>query len=642
MEDNKQELVTEKLEDVYNFRKYNNILDLLVKTIAISWTIFQVYTSVFGLFPSLIQRPLTLGFGVVLAFLCYRTKFSKNDKNKLPIYDLIFIILSIICITYPIINFKALASRAAAPISSDIILGTIAILIVLEATRRSIGKPLVIVAIVFILYGFLGPYMPIIIGHRGYSITRIAEHLFLTTEGIFGVPLYVMSTYIYAFILFGAFLQSTGGAKYFITLAYALTGASKGGPAKTAVVASGLMGTISGSSLANVVTTGSFTIPLMKKLGYKPSFAGGVEAAASSGGQIMPPVMGAAAFIMVEMTGIPYLQIIKASFIPATLYFISIFIMVHFEAVRLDLKAIPRKDLPDIKESIKNSLPLLIPIFTIIFLLIVGFSPLKAALYSAITMIIMVSFKKETRLSIKDILRTFELAAYNSIAITAACAVCGIIIGIVSLTGVGLKFSQIILTISGNNLFITLLLTMITSIILGMGLPTTAKYIVLATIAAPVLVKLGVPLIAAHLFIFYYGVVAEVTPPVALTSYAAAAIAGSPSVETAFNGLRLSFAAFLVPFLFIYNPKLLMYNVSFIPLMLTIVTSLVGILCLGVGLGGYFITNCKWYERGLLVFASVSLIFHGVATDLTGIVILAIIYFIQKKRKQREVAIALS
>lgn len=535
-----------------------------------------------------------------------------------------------------------MANRAAVPTSTDIILGIIATLIVLEAARRSIGTPLVIVAIVFISYGFLGPYMPIIIGHRGYSITRIAEHLFLATEGIFGVPLYVMSTYIFAFILFGAFLQSTGGAKRFITLAYALTGASKGGPAKTAVVASGLMGTISGSSLANVVTTGSFTIPLMKKLGYKPSFAGGVEAAASSGGQIMPPIMGAAAFIMVEMTGIPYLQIVKASFIPATLYFISIFIMVHFEAVRLDLKAIPRKDLPDVKESIKNSLPLLIPIFTIIFLLIMGFSPLKAALYSSITMIIMVSFKKETRLSIKDILRTFELAAYNSISITAACAVCGIIIGIVSLTGVGLKFSQIILTISGSNLFITLLLTMITSIILGMGLPTTAKYIVLATIAAPVLVQLGVPLIAAHLFIFYYGVVAEVTPPVALTSYAAAAVAGSPSVETAFKGLRLSFAAFLVPFLFVYNLNLLMYKASFIPLMLTITTSLVGILCLGVGLGGYFITNCKWHERGLLVFASISLIFYGAITDLIGIVILAMIYFIQKKRKQREVAIALS
>jgi len=281
MKGDKQELVTEKLEDIYNFRKYNNFLDLLVKVIAISWTMFQVYTSAFGLFPSLVQRPLTLGFGLILAFLCYRTKFSKNDKNKLPIYDLVFIILSVICISYLIINFKALANRAAASTSTDIILGIIATLIVLEAARRSIGTPLVIVAIAFILYGFLGPYMPIIIGHRGYSIIRIAEHLFLATEGIFGVPLYVMSTYIFAFILFGAFLQSTGGAKRFITLAYALTGGSRGGPAKTAVVASGLMGTISGSSLANVVTTGSFTIPLMKKLGYKPSFAGGVEAAAS-------------------------------------------------------------------------------------------------------------------------------------------------------------------------------------------------------------------------------------------------------------------------------------------------------------------------------------------------------------------------
>lgn len=623
---------SEQLEKVFNFRQYGNFIDKLVKIIAIAWAVFQIYTAAFGLFPALIQRSLTLGFALVLAFLCYPTKVLKNDKNKLPIIDLLFVLASILCIGYIIFNFKALAYRSGLPTSLDVIMGVLTVLLVIEATRRTVGKPLVIVAIIFLLYGYFGPYMPSILGHRGYSVARLAEHLYATTEGIFGTPLYVMSTYIFAFILFGAFLESTGGSKLFIDLAYALTGSSRGGPAKTAVVASGLMGTISGSSLANVVTTGSFTIPLMKKVGYKPSFAAGVEAASSSGGQIMPPIMGAAAFIMAEMTGIPYIEIMKASFIPALLYFSSIFIMVHLEALRLDLKATPKEELPRLGDALKRSLPLLLPIFTIIALLVMGYTPLKAALYSTIIMVITSSMKKETRLSPKDFLRTFESAAYNSIAVTAACAICGIIIGIVSITGLGIKLAQVILLISKNNLFITLLLTMIASILLGMGLPTTAKYIVLATIAAPALVKLNVPLIAAHLFIFYYGIVAEVTPPVALTSYAAAGVANSPGVETAISGLKLSFAAFLVPYLFIYNPSLIMIDVTFTTLVITLITSFIGVICLGAGMGGYLVTNCRLYERMLLVLAAISLIFYGLITDLIGIVILALIYLLQKRR----------
>ncbi len=612
---------------------------LLITIIAVIWSIFQLYTGLFGLFPAMLQRSTTVIFALILTFLGYGIT-KKTNKKRVPFYDLVIIVMAIICVAYLWTQFKVMVFRGGDPNTTDIILGSIFTLIILEATRRAVGLPLTLVATFFLLYGYFGPYFPGLMGHKGYSISRIAGHMYMDLEGIFSIPISVMTTFVFAFILFGSFLEVTGGAKLFINLAYALAGRSPGGPAKTAVLASGMMGTISGSSLANVVTTGSFTIPLMKKVGYKPSFAGGVEAAASSGGQLMPPVMGAAAFIMAEMTGIPYLKICIAATIPAILYFFSIYVMVHFEARRLGLKPTPAENLPLVSDALKKSIPLLVPVACIIYMLVSGYTPLKAAYYSTGVMILTSFMSKETRLTPKKFIMCLEKSALNSVAVTAACAVCGVVTGIITLTGLGLKMAQIILLISGGKLFFTLFLTMIASIILGMGLPTTAKYIVLSTIAAPALMQIGVPMIAAHLFILYYGIIAEVTPPVALTSYAGAAVAKAPGMETAFAGLRLSFAGFLLPFLFVYSPTLLFIDVTIPTLLLALATAVVGVISLGAGLGGYFITHCRLYERVALVTGSLLLLSVGMLGDILGVGILLGVYLLQKNRSGKGELIA--
>ena len=373
------------------------VIKKIAMVIGIIWTLFQIYTGLFGLLPAVLQRSMTMGFALVLTFIGYR--WINGKSGKMPIVDWILVALSVACVAYLFINFDSLVERGGSPNTMDVVMGTIAILLVLEGARRCVGLPLVIVAIVFLAYAFLGPYLPGVLGHRGYSLERVASQMFITLEGIFGTPMSVATTFVFAFVMFGCFLEATGGAKLFIDLAFALTGKFPGGPAKTAVVASGLLGTISGSSLANVVTTGSFTIPLMKKCGYKSSFAGGVEASASSAGQIMPPVMGAAAFVMAETTGIPYLRVCGAAAIPAVLYYLSIMLTVDLEARRCGLTSLPDAEIPKIGPTLKRSVPLLIPLAAIIIMMVIGYTPLKAALYATGVMILCSFFSKETRMS---------------------------------------------------------------------------------------------------------------------------------------------------------------------------------------------------------------------------------------------------
>lgn len=601
----------------------------MVAVVAIAWTVFQVYTALFGLFPAMIQRMTTLSFGLFLCFVCF--KMRKGDTDKVPIYDWILALASVALDVYIISTFSTLTKRGGNPTQMDIICGIILILLVLEATRRAVGKPLVIVAVIFLLYAYFGPYLPGMISHRGYSINRIASQMFLTAEGIFGTPMSVMTTFVYSFVVFGCFLEVTGGARLFIDLAFAMTGKFAGGPAKTAVVASGLLGTISGSGLANVVTTGTFTIPLMKSCGYDPTFAGGVEASSSSAGQIMPPVMGAAAFIMAETTGIPYLKICISAALPAVLYYMCVFLSVDFEARRCHLKTVDKDKVPPFLPTLKRCYPLLLPIATLIAMLIIGFTPLKASIYATIAMILMSFLSKETRLNAKRTFEALTKAAYNSVTVCVACAVCGIVTGVITLTGLGLKLSDLILRASGGNLFLTLLLTMIASIILGMGLPTTAKYIVLSAIAAPALVKLGVPLVGAHLFILYFGVIAEVTPPVALTSYAAAAVAKAPGVRTALQGLKISIGAFFIPFMFCYYPSLLFVDTSFSGMFSGLFSSFIGMICLCGCSIGYFFGPLKTWKR-LFMFLGVALLMHpGMITDLLGAAVIAVMILIQKR-----------
>lgn len=596
--------------------------------LAILWTCFQVYTGFFGLFPALIQRTTTLSFGMALCFICFR--FKKSDREKVPLYDWICVLLSFAILIYMISTFRTLVVRSGNPSRLDIVFGIILIILVIEAVRRCIGLPLVIVALCFLAYALLGPYMPGIIGHRGYNLNRVASQMFLTAEGIFGTPMAVMTTFVFAFVVFGCFLEGTGGAKLFIDLAFALTGRFAGGPAKTAVVASGLLGTISGSALANVVTTGTFTIPLMKKCGYRASFAGGVEASSSSAGQIMPPVMGAAAFIMAEMTGIGYLKICVAAALPATLYYLSVFLSVDLEARRTHLKTLSRDQIPPVWQTTKRCLPLLLPLITLIWLLVVGYTPLKAALYATLVMIAGSLFSKETRMTPAQFIEVLTKSAYSSVSVCMACAICGIVTGVITLTGLGLKLSDLILQASGSKLLPTLLMTMVASLILGMGLPTTAKYIVLSAIAAPALVKLGVPLIGAHLFILYFGVIAEVTPPVALTSYAGAAIAQAPGVETALQGLKISIGAFFIPFMFCYYPDLLFVNVSFTGMLSGLFSSFVGIVCLCAASIGYFFGPLNLWAR-ITMFAGTCLVIHpSIVTDSCGVVIIIGVFACQK------------
>ena len=624
-------------------RESNNRLETVtgirtkvIAVIAVAWTLFQLYTGFFGLFPAVLQRSVTMGFALVLTFLGFSARHTGGRKGNIPLYDWVLALLSVAVVVYLFLNYKQLVMRGGSPLLPDVVMGCIAVLLVIEAARRVVGLPLVIVAIAFLLYAFLGPYLPGMLGHRGYGIERVASQMYITLEGMLGTPMSVATTFVFAFIVFGCFLEATGGARQFIDLAFSLTGRYMGGPAKTAVVASGLLGTISGSSLANVVTTGTFTIPLMKKTGYKSSFAGGVEASASSAGQIMPPVMGAAAFIMAETTGIPYLRICGAAAIPAVLYYLAVFLSVDLEARRMGLKGLPREEIPPFLPTLLKSTPLLVPLVTIVVLMVMGFSPLRAALVSTLVMVAGSFLSRSSRLSPGAFLETLKKSAFNAISVTVACAICGIITGVITLTGLGLKLSDLIIAASGGVLLPTLFLTMIASIILGMGLPTTAKYIVLAAIAAPAMTRLGVPLVGAHLFILYFGVIAELTPPVALTSYAGAAVAKAPGMETALQGLKISIAAFFIPYMFVLYPSLLFEHATASGIITGLISSFLGVICLATAAIGYLSGPLSLWKRAILLLAVFMLVHTSVWTDLAGIAVIIFIGVLQvlKRRKK--------
>lgn len=635
------EAVLEKYDTESQYRKIAGIIGLIISAIAIAMSGFHYYTAGMGILVAMKQRAVHLTFVMILAFLLWPAS-KKLSKNKLPWYDVVLAVLGAGVGLYVLLNYQALIYRAGKPTNVDLYVGILAILLVLEITRRTVGPELPIVAVIFLAYAHLGPYFPSPLDHRGYSLKSIVEHIFLTTEGIFGTPLAVSSTFVFLFILYGAFLERTGVGQFFIDLAFAATGHMRGGPAKTAVLASGLMGSISGSSVANTVTTGAFTIPAMKKVGYKPEFAGAVEAAASTGGQIMPPVMGAAAFIMAEMTGIPYFQIIKAAAIPAILYYLAVGTMVHVEAVKTGLVGLPKEQLPKARDTLKRGWHLLIPLIAIVYFLMAGRSPFRAAFYSiniAVVVAVVGSLlKRDTKSAwslIKDIPKAFENGARSAVGVAAACACAGIIVGVVTLTGLGLKFASLVLAVAAGNLILTLVLTMIASIILGMGLPTTAKYIVLATMAAPALVNLGVPLIAAHLFILYFGVVADITPPVALAAYAGAGIAGGNSMKTGINALKLALAGFLIPYIFCLSPALILVNVTWFEALHTFVTALVGIIALATAVQGFFVTTTQLHERALLLVSAFTLIVPGLWTDIIGIGAIAVVFLLQKARQKK-------
>ena len=639
---NVDELMEQYDLETSKLRKLTGKVALFITIVAILMSAFHLFTAWHGTLLAMKQRSLHLIFAFTLGFALY-PGFKKSSKDKIDITDWLLIILSVGVWGYIFFNVEAIALKGGQMSTTDMVLGVLAVLLTLEVTRRVVGPELPIVTIVFLLFAYFGRHMPGIFAHRGFNVTRIVSHMYMTTEGIMGTPLGVSSTFVFMFILFGSFLDKTGVGEFFIDFAYALTGSTRSGPAMTSVLSSGLMGSISGSSVANTVTTGAFTIPLMKSVGYKPHYAGAVEATASTGGQIMPPVMGAAAFIMADFTGFPYISIVKAAIIPAVLYYIAVGTMVHLEACKLGLKGMPRESLPKVSNILRKQGYLTLPLIAIIFMLVKQYPPTMAALTGIIIGVIVAMtvslIKKDNSFTPKDILGAMEAGAKGAVGVACACACAGMIVGVVTLTGFGLKIAEVIVQIAQGRLIPTLLLTMISSIILGMGLPTTAKYIVLATMAVPAITKLGVNLMSAHLFILYFGVVADVTPPVALAAYAGAGIAGANSMKTGFQAFKLAIGAFIIPYIFVINPHLIMVDsivgttVNWLPVtaaLPTIVTALIGTICLAGTVESYLFGNLRIWQRIILLLAAFALLDPKLLTDAIGLAALAFIFVTQK------------
>lgn len=633
-EQERAEAVLKKYDRESNTMQYTRLMAKIVSALAITFSVFQLYTAIFGVLDAQLQRAVHLGFGLALSYLLYPALDSWSRQTIHPL-DVILAVLGAAAPAYIVYEYQNLVLRAAMPTELDIVVGVTGILLVIEAARRVVGIPMVCVVLAFLAYAFAGPYMPGVLAHRGLTVNQLVSHLYYTTEGIFGIPLGVSSTFIFLFILFGAYLESTGLGKFFIDAANAIAGWASGGPAKVAVLSSGLMGTVSGSSVANVVGTGSLTIPMMKKLGYHKNFAGAVEAAASTGGQLMPPVMGAAAFLMAEFVGVPYIEIVQAAIIPAFLYFMGVWLGVHFEAKRSNLKGIPRDQLPRLGTLLRERGHLALPLIVIVYLLVSGYTPMRAALVAIFLSILVSSLRKSTRMKPMEILLGLETGARNVLGVLVACAAAGIVIGVVTKTGVGLKLASGLLEFSGGMLLPSMFFTMITAIVLGMGVPTTANYVITSTIAAPALIQLGIPVLAAHMFVFYFGIIADVTPPVALAAYAGAGISGGNALMTGVNASKLAIAAFIIPYMFVLSPELLMIDATVGGLALSVFTAVLGMVAISASLIGYLADHCLPAERFVLFVGGLLMIKPGITTDIVGIVVFAAVIFFQWKRKRQ-------
>jgi len=630
-----QEELIRSVDRESDYRILDKPWSTIISVILIIFSLFQLWTAVFGTLPAQLQRITHLGFVILLAYWLYPAT-SKGRKDRIAWWDLLLGMAFVAVAGYFIVNYEGLMNRSGAFTRTDLIVGAIGILLVMEACRRVVGWPIVIIASCFILYAYFGPVMPGFLMHRGYSVSRIISHLFYTTEGIIGMPIGVSATFIFLFILFGSFLDKTGIGQFFIDIANALAGWAAGGPAKVAVLTSALQGTISGSSVSNTVSTGSFTIPLMKSLGYKPEFAAAVEASASTGGQLMPPIMGAAAFLIAEAVGVPYPKVALAAAIPAVLYFTSIWIMVDLEAKKLNLKGLPREQLPKIGPLMRSQGHLLLPLVTIITLMMLNFTPTFAAMGGIVTSVATPYLRKSTRVPLKEILTALIDGARNIIGVACACAVAGIIVGVVTLTGLGLKVGEGLVGLAGNSMLIALFFTMVTSLILGMGVPTTANYLITSTIAAPIVMRLGVEPLAAHLFAFYFGILADITPPVALAAYAGSAIAKSNPFITGVTATRLVLAAFLIPYIMVFNPALILINTTALQVVQIIITSIVGLLGISACTSGYFFGPVNPIMRAFFLVGGVMLIDPALLTDLAGVCIVCLMGFIQWRKSKKQ------
>ena len=622
--------IMKKYDRESNVRIYEGVPSYLVKGFLIAFSLFAIYMNLIALWDERTRRSLFVGLVILIAFLLYPVKKAGKQKvNYIPWYDAILGIVGSCCYFYFAYNVERIVKNASRITTLDMVIGIIGILILLEACRRCVGMPIIIVVSFFLVFAYASDI----------SVKKIIYNLFYTTEGVIGTPISVCCTYIVLFIIFGAFLERSGISDFFIQSANAIAGSSSGGPAKVAVISSALCGMVSGSSVANTVTTGSITIPMMKKTGYKAEFSGAVEAAAATGGQIMPPIMGAAAFLMAEMVGMKYSQIVICALLPAILYFAGVFIMVHLEAKRLRLEGIPKEQLPNIWKILLKSGYLLLPLVILIWMIMAGYTMSRAALIATAAAIVVSMFQKETRMTPKRILDALQAAAKSTVAVAVACAVAGIIAGVVTMTGLGQILITAIVGVAGDHLIIALFFTMLSCIVLGMGLPTTATYVIMATTCAPILVTgMNVNMLAAHMFVFYFGIVADITPPVALAAYAGSAIAKSNPMKTGLNASKLAIAAFIVPYIFVLNPALLLLDTTITGVIIISFTAFLGIASVSIGIVGYLFTEISWPVRILAIVMGIAMLYPGLATDIVGIIVFAFIWFLQKGIAKRSIA----
>jgi TRAP transporter 4TM/12TM fusion protein len=615
-------------------RSLKGPMAVIASVIALMFSLFQLYTGVFGAFPDLIQRSIHIGFAMVLAFCLYPAT-NRSAKDRFSVVDFIGMILGIVVCTHAAINYDRIMTNPGVSSMWDLALGIVATLLVLEMTRRILSWILPAIGVLTILYAYLGPYLPDLFAHRGFSLDYIIETLYMSTAGIWGMVTGVSATILAGFLIFGAILFYTGGGEIFVDLAKAIAGRSYGGPAKVSCISSGLFGTISGSAVANVVVTGSFTIPLMKKLGYKPEFAAAVEATASTGGQLMPPVMGAGAFIMAEFLSVPYAKIAVAAAIPALLYYLGAISSVHFRARKVNLQRLPKELIPSLKKTLPKSGSLFIPVIVFVYLMLSGHDPTTSVLWATGASVALHLVTARRFITLKqrawNLVLALEAGGKSIVLVASLCACAQIVIGMVNLSGLGIKLTEMILGLSMGIEFLGLFFTMIVCLILGMGLPTTAAYVLAASVASPALVKLGVIPMAAQLFVFYFAIISAITPPVCAATYAAVAIARSKWWESGWFAVRIGLAGFMVPFLFVYVPNLLLVG-SPIEIFWNSLVSALGVMAMAGVAMGYFGDRNRWYESLLLAVGALFLLKPGLITDLIGLSMVAVIYILQKRR----------
>lgn len=634
-----QQALLEEFEKESRTRNFvNPIVEKVVKWVALLVTFYHLaYASGYIRPETLRHRSIHVGMILFMTFAIYPA-FKKSSRKKIAWYDYILMLLSVIIPVYMWINYQAIIDRVGNADKVDVIMGTILVLLVIEGARRITGWALPLIGIVFMVYALMGARqglipinVPGVFLHRGFQWTKLIGHLFSNTEGIYGTSVNVASTYIFLFIVFGEVMNKCGMGKFFNDIAIGLAGHTKGGPAKVAVIAAGLLGSINGSAIANVVTTGAFTIPLMKKIGYSKEFSGAVSSTASVGGQLLPPIMGAAAFIMAETLGIKYKEIVISAAIPALIYYLGIIFQIQMRASKDKLDGMSKDQLPNVKETMKVYGHLIIPIVFLVYMLFFsGYTVIKGAFLTILMTIIVAQLKKETRMSLKDLEGAFIASAKSTVSVAIACACVGIVIGVSSLTGFTINMASTIISLGGKSLMLTLVFTMVTCMILGMGLPSIPAYIITVTIAAPALIELGIRPLAAHLFCFYFAMFANITPPVALASFAAAGISGGSPMKTGIVSVKLALAGFIIPYMFVYNNQLLLIDTSLIQGIQVALTACIGVFLISAAVEGFLYTKVNIVMRVIMLAGAFLLIDSSLITDLLGIGTFIITIIVQK------------